>query len=140
MLAAATSRWPFTWRHRGGRKCKQPAPDDAPTDHPHIPIERVTVSLGHHLEVGQIAQYLSGQLDCDSWHVAFRDDHRMVVLLTQGGSTRYAVSCECSPAVEKAVYHGNLAWSLTIIPHHSQDNLPAHKTSGIQSGLAHLHG
>lgn len=95
--------------------------------------------MTHHLDVSRVTQHLVHQLDCDGWHVACRHDHQMVVQLTRGGVAAYGVSYECSPAVEKAIYHGSRAWALTIIPLHGQDNLPAHKVTEIKAGLGELH-
>lgn len=139
-LAAVISRWPFTRRNRLGRICTLPAPNSPRFDQQDIPIQRVTLSLAHHLDVSRATQYLLRQLDCDGWHVACRHDHQMVVQLTRGGVATYGVSYECSPAVEKAVYHGSRAWALTIIPLHGIDNLPAHKVTEIKAGLGELHG
>ena len=120
--------------------CTRSAPDSARLDPSESPIERVTLSLPHHLDVSQVTQRLTHQLDCDGWHVGCRHDHQVVVQLTRGGVARYGVSYECSPAVEKAVYHGSRAWSLTIIPLHGSDNLTAEKVTAIKASLAELHG
>jgi hypothetical protein len=109
-------------------------------DQQDIPIQRVTLALAHHLDVSRATQFLRLQLDCDGWHVACRHDHQLVVLLTQGGVGRYGVSYDCSPAVEKAVFHGSRAWALAIIPLHGKDNLPEHKVTEIKTGLGELHG
>lgn len=139
-LAAAISRLPFLRQNRLATICTRSAPDSARLDPSESPIERVTLSLPHHLDVSQVTQRLTHQLDCDGWHVGCRHDHQVVVQLTRGGVARYGVSYECSPAVEKAVYHGSRAWSLTIIPLHGSDNLPAEKVTAIKASLAELHG
>jgi len=139
-LAAAISRWPFTRRNRLRASCTLPVPNPPRLDPQDIPIQRVTLSLTHHLNVSRATQYLQDQLGCDGWHVACRHDHQMVVQLTRGGIAAYGVSYECSPAVEKAIYHGSRTWALTIIPLHGQDNLPAHKVTEIKAGLGELHG
>jgi hypothetical protein len=139
-LAAAISRWPFLRRNRLATICTRSAPESPRAVHPETPIERVTLSLPHHLDVSRATQYLTLQLNCDGWHVGCRHDHQVVVQLTRGGVARYGISFECSPAIEKAVYHGSRAWSLTIIPLHGQDNLLADKVTALKAGLAELHG
>lgn len=98
------------------------------------------VSLSHHVEVNQATQFLQRSLACDGWHVMCRHDHQLVVQLTRGGVATYGISYECSPAVEKAIYHGSRAWSLTIIPLHGSDNLSPLKVSEVKAGLSALHG
>lgn len=139
-LAAAISRWPFLGRHRLASICSRAAPESDHLEPPEPPIERVTLSLAHHLDVSRATQCLLQQLDCDGWHVGCRHDHQVVVQLTRAGVARYGVSYECSPPVEKAVFHGSRAWALTIIPLHGQDNLPATKVAALKAGLAELHG
>ena len=72
--------------------------------------------------------------------MACQHDHQSVVQFTRDSVARYGVSYECSPAVQKAVYHGSRAWALTIIPLHGRDNLSAEKVAEIKAGLAALHG
>jgi len=139
-LAAAINRWPFTRRRRWEGVCALSTQVPPLPDHEEIPIQRVALSLTHHLDVSRATQYLVHHLDCDAWHVTCRHEHQMVVQLTRGGSARYGVSYDCSPPVEKAVYHGSRTWALTIIPLHGQDNLPAEKAAEIKAGLAELHG
>ena len=138
-LAAAISRWPFIRRNRLATICTRSGPDTAALDQLEVPIERVTLSLSHHLDVSRATQHLANQLDCDGWHVGCRHDHQVVVQLTRGGVARYGVSFECSPPVEKAIYHGSRAWALTIIPLHGEDNLPAHQVTATKAGLGELH-
>ena len=137
-LAAAIGRWPFIQRNRLRAICSRSAPNSSCPDQEDIPIQRVTLSLTHHLDVSRATQHLQHQLDCDGWHVGCRHDHQVVVELTRGGVAAYGVSYECSPAVEKAIYHGSRAWALTIIPLHGNDNLPAHKVAEIKAGLSEL--
>jgi len=108
-------------------------------EQPECPIERVALSLPHHLDVSRATQFLAQELGCEGWHVGCRHDHQVVVQLTTGGVARYGISYDCSPPVEKAVYHGSRAWSLTIIPLHGHDNLGADKVAAIKAGLAELH-
>ncbi len=104
-------------------------------DHCH----RVDVRLGHQVDVNEATQYLVHQLNCDNWHVACSQEHRLIVQLTNGAAARYAVCYECTPPVEKAIYHGSRAWEMSIIPMHSEDNLREEKVKGITAGLAELH-
>ena len=96
--------------------------------------------LRHHLDVTLATEYLLHQLDCDAWHVACRHDHQLVVQLTRAGMARYCVTYDCSPAVEKAIYHGSRAWAMAITPLHGEDNLAAQKVAEIKAGLGELHG
>jgi len=112
----------------------------SPLDHPDPPIQRVAFSLPHHLDVSRATRCLLHHLNCDSWHVGCRHDHQLVVQLTRAGVASYGISYECSPPVEKAVYHASRAWALTLIPLHGKDNLPAEKVRAIKAGLAELHG
>ena len=48
---------------------------------------------------------------------------------------RYAVSFQCTPPVEKGIYHGSRAWSLSIIPLHGVEALPEAKEKEIEAGL-----
>lgn len=139
-LAAAISRWPFTQRDRLAAICTRAAPNSCRSDQQEMPIRRVTLSLTHHVDVSRATRYLQHQLDCDGWHVGCRHEHQLVVQLTRGGVAIYGVSYECSPTVEKAIYHGGRAWALTIIPLHAKENLPAHKITEIKVGLGELHG
>ena len=90
--------------------------------------------------MSRAAQYLTQQLGCDSWHVECRHDHQLVAQLTSNGIARYGVSFDCTPPVEKAVYHGSRTWALTIIPLHGRENVPPDKVTGIKAGLGQLHG
>ncbi len=138
-LAAAISRLPFTRRHRPGTNCPPVLAESPRFDGQDIPIQRFTLSLAHHLDVSQAARYLMQHLDCDSWHVECRHDHQLVAQLTRNGAARYGVSFDCTPPVEKAVYHGSRTWALTIIPLHGRDNIPSHQLAEIKAGLAALH-
>lgn len=139
-LAAAISRSPFTGPTRAATICSPPTLESARKVHAEPPIERVTLSLPHHLDVSRATQHLAQELGCDGWHVGCRHDHQVVVQLTSGGAPRYGVSYECSPPVEKAVFHGSRAWALTIIPLHGSDNLSADQVTALRTGLAALHG
>jgi len=99
----------------------------------------MTLTLAHHLDVNLVTPFLMHQLGCDGWLVACHHDHQLVVQLTRGGNVRYCVAYECSPAVEKAVYHGSRAWALAITPVHGEADLAESKVAEIKAGLAGLH-
>jgi hypothetical protein len=48
------------------------------------------------------------------------------------------VSFECTPPVDKAIYHGSKAWELSIIPLHSEGSLQEDAVKEIKAGLAAL--
>lgn len=94
---------------------------------------RVEVHLEHHVEVLQATERLLVPLECDSWYVACRHDHQTVVRLTKDAVVRYVLCFQCSPDVEKAVYHGSRAWALSIIPIHPGDNLTTEQEAAIRA-------
>jgi hypothetical protein len=104
-----------------------------------MPVRRVALPLPHHLDVNGATHYMVGQLDCDRWHVACRHDHQLVVQLTRGGRARYCVAYNCSPSVERGIYHGSRAWAMVITPLHGKDNLTAQREMEIKAGLHQLH-
>ena len=53
--------------------------------------------------------------------------------LAKGGVDRYAVSFQCTPPVEKAIYHGSKTWALWIIPLHGVGDLPEAKVKEIKT-------
>jgi len=59
-------------------------------------------------------------------------------LAGNGVGVRLSNGYECTPAVEKGIYHGSRAWAMTIIPLHSEADLPATKVAEIQAGLSGL--
>jgi hypothetical protein len=103
-------------------------------DHAH----KFDVLLSHELDVSKAARFLLHQLHCDHWYVACHHEHQLVCHLTKGAEDRYAVSFQCTPPVEKGIYHGSRAWSLSIIPLHGVEALPEAKENEIKAGLAEL--
>jgi hypothetical protein len=103
-------------------------------DHTH----KFEVLLAHEVDVSKAAKFLLHQLDCDNWYVACHHEHQLVYHLTKGTADRYAVSFQCTPPVEKGIYHGSRAWSLSIIPLHGVEALIAAKENEIKAGLAAL--
>jgi len=96
---------------------------------------RVTVPLSHAVDVTHATQYLLHRLDCDSWHVACHQEHGFVFHLTQHGTDRYALWFDCTPPVEKGIYHGSKAWALAIVPLRGVADLPEAKVREISAGL-----
>ena len=103
-------------------------------DHAH----KVEVPLDHQVDVNQAAQYLLRQLGCDHWYVACHQEHLFVFRLAKEALEKYAVSFRCTPPVEKGIYHGSKAWSISIIPLRVQDDLPDNRVKEISEGLTHL--
>jgi hypothetical protein len=103
-------------------------------DHGH----RVDIRLVHQVDVNRASEYLVHQLGCDGWYVACQHEHRLVIQMTRGACVRYAACYECTPPVEKALYHGSRAWEMSIVPLHREDDLREEKVKTISEGLAEL--
>ncbi len=103
-------------------------------DHAH----KVDVLLAHEVDVSNATKFLLPQLDCDHWYVACHHEALFVYHLRKGGEDRYAVSFQCTAPVEKGIYHGSRAWSLSIIPLHGVEALPEAKEQAIKDGLTAL--
>ena len=103
-------------------------------DHEH----KVDVRLSHHVDVSQAIDYLKGELGCDSWYVACHHEHLFVFRLTRDSADRFAVRVECTAPVEKGIYYGSKAWSLSLSPLHHESSLTEEKIQQIQAGLAGL--
>ena len=99
---------------------------------------KIDVRLSHRVDVGGAAKYLLGELNCDDGYVASQHEHLFVVQLSKGGNHKYAVRFECTSPVEKAIYHGGKAWSLSFIPLEDENQLPPGKIAAIKSGLEKL--
>lgn len=100
--------------------------------------QTVEIRPCHRIEVGEAAKYLLAALDCDEWFVACRHDHLLVIQLSQQGRHKYAVRFECTSPVDKAIYHGSKAWSISIVPLREKEDLPPSKLEAIRAGLANL--
>jgi len=103
-------------------------------DHAH----KTDVQLVHLVDVNHAVQFLLPKLDCDSWYVVCHHEHQFVFHLTKKGADRFAVSFECTPPVDKAIYHGSKAWELSIIPLHGEGSLQEDAVEEIKAGLAVL--
>jgi len=99
---------------------------------------KVDLPLAHELDVSETTRFLLQELGCDSWYVVCHQEHLFVYRLVKGGVDRYAVSFQCTPPVEKAIYHGSKTWAFSIIPLHGVEDVPEAKVIGIKAGLAGL--
>lgn len=99
---------------------------------------QVEVRLPHRIDVGEAAKYLLSVLDCDDWYVACQREHLLVIQLSQQGKHKYAVRFECSSPVEKAIYHGSKAWSLSVTPLGDAGDLTAAQVAQLKTGLGKL--
>ncbi len=99
---------------------------------------KVEVPLVHHVDVSKAMQVLLGQLGCDHWYVACHHEHLFVYHLTKSGQDRYAACFECTPPVEKGIYHGSKAWGLSLIPLAAGQSMGQKELQQISSGLASL--
>ena len=109
---------------------------DETQHHPHH--HRIEMLPGHLVDVPETSHWLLQELKCDDWFVACRNNHQCVVRLTRGGIPHYAVSFQCTPAVDKAIYHGSRAWSVSIIPLDNEADLDAETLHRVKAGLAGL--
>ncbi len=103
-------------------------------DHPH----RVDVPLAHQVEVSRAVQFLLQHLGCDHWYVACHHEHLFVYHLTKAGVDQYAACFQCTPPVEKGIYHGSRAWALSLIPLLAVPSVSESELSQIKTGLAAL--
>jgi hypothetical protein len=103
-------------------------------DHAH----KVDLALAHPVDVSEATQLLLRKLGCDHWHVVCHHEHLFVDHLAKGAQDRYAVSFQCTPPVEKGVYRGSRAWSLSIIPLHGVEAVPETAVNEITAGLSEL--
>ena len=99
---------------------------------------KVDVLLAHEVDVSKATGFLLHQLGCDNWYVACHREDLLVYHLSKGAADRYAISFQCTPPVEKGIYHGSRAWSLAIIPLHGVEPLPETEENAIKAGLAAL--
>jgi hypothetical protein len=103
-------------------------------DHAH----KLDIQLTRHIDVSEALHYLIKQLGCDNWYAACHHEHLFVFRLTKGTVDKFAVRVECTAPVEKGVYHGSKAWSLSISPLHDQVDLEAGQARALQQGLAEI--
>jgi hypothetical protein len=99
---------------------------------------KLELPLIHRVEVSEAAHYLLHELACDNWYVACRREHLLVLHFDQRHQPKYAVTFDCTPPVEKGIYHGTKACSVRIIPLHGQAPLPEERLHQIQAGLSML--
>jgi hypothetical protein len=101
--------------------------------HPHH--HRIEFLPGHLVDVSQASHRLLQELHCDDWFVASRNEHQCVVRLLRAGVPHYAVSFQCAPCVDKAIFHGSRAWSVSIIPLHGEDVLLPEALHRVKASL-----
>ena len=99
---------------------------------------KIDVPLVHQVDVSEAANYLLHKLACDSWYVACHHDHLFVLHYTKSHVDRCAVRFECTSPVDKGIYHGGRAWSLSIIPLPGQPDLSEDAVEEIRAGLSAL--
>lgn len=99
---------------------------------------KVDVELVQHVDVNAAVNYLLQQLGCDNWYVACHHEHLFVIRLTTGPANRFAVLFEGTSPVEKGIYDGSKAWSLSICPLHNEAGLTGEMVKHLQAGLAAL--
>ncbi len=119
---------------------EEPRTDHSPEEetaaiqaHPHH--HRIEFLPGHLVDVPQASHRLLQELKCDDWFVASRNDHQCVVRLMRAGVPHYAVSFQCAPCVNKAIFHGSRAWSVSIIPLHGEDALLPEALRRVKASL-----
>jgi hypothetical protein len=101
-------------------------------DHAH----KIDVPLAHQVDVSESIHFLLQLLGCENWYVACHHERLFVVRLTRGHADRFAVRFECTAPVEKGIYHGSKAWSLSISPLHDEAGLSSEMIKQVQAGLA----
>jgi hypothetical protein len=60
--------------------------------------------------------------------------------LSKAGIDKFAVCFDCSPPVEKGIYHGSLAWYIGIVPLHGQEDIPEDTVTRIKGIFGEFHG
>jgi hypothetical protein len=101
-------------------------------DHGH----KVEVPLAHHVDVDKAIHVLLQQLGCDHRYVACHREHLFVYHLTKAGVDHYAACFQCTPPVDKGIYHGSKAWALSLIPLGTSPSLGQRDLEQLSAGLA----
>jgi hypothetical protein len=99
---------------------------------------KVTVPMGHRVDVAEATRYLLHRLNCDSWYVACHREHLYVLHLTKGNTKRYAVCFECTAPVDKGICHRSLASSISILPLGAEHDLAGEVAQQLKTGLLGL--
>ncbi len=99
---------------------------------------KVAVPLVHRVEVTAVLHYLSHHLHCDGWYVAAHREHLFVFHLTAGEQKRFAVCVECTAPVEKGIYHGSTASSVSVLSLGDEPELSPDELKQIRAGLGSL--
>ena len=132
------SRWSrFLFKARsGGRGLRDPAVLTKAVESKAIEFSRVEMKLPHLLDVNLATQILLKELGCDEWYVACRHDHQVIVRLAKASIVTFAISFQCRPEVEKAIYHGGRAWALSIIALVPEANLSSSQIESVRAALS----
>lgn len=99
---------------------------------------KAAVPLAHRVGVTEVLQYLLHRLQCDSWYVAAHREHVFVFHLTSGEHKRFAVCVECTAPVDKGIYHGSTASSLSVLALGDEPEISAGDLQEIQAALTDL--
>ncbi len=83
-----------------------------PMNHQH----KIDLLSGHQVDITEATRFLEQELHCDDWYVACHHEHQFIIHLTKRSLKQYAVCFECNPPVQKAIYHGSQASSVSIVP------------------------
>lgn len=97
---------------------------------------KINVPLPHPVDVDHTTHFLLPRLGCDSWYVACHQEHRFVHRLRHAGADRYALCYDCTPPVEKGIYHGSKAWTLSIIALRGVEDLSEEKVREVSAALS----
>ena len=109
-----------------------PAPGTSPAEHGH----KFDFRLAHPAEVSQVLHVLLQNLGCDHWYVACHREHLFVYHLTSHGVDRYAACFQCTPPVDKGIYHGSKAREFSIIPLAAGHSLGPNEVEQIETVFA----
>ncbi len=99
---------------------------------------KVAVPLAHRVGVTEVLQYLVHHLHCNSWYVAAHREHLFVFHLTDGDRKRFAACIECTAPVDKGIYHGSTASSVSVLALGDEPELSAEELSELRLGLTEL--
>jgi hypothetical protein len=102
--------------------------------HPH----KAEFHLPHPVDASKAAQSLTHFLRCESWYVVCHREHQLIIHLSSAKVDQYALSCECTQAVDKAIYHGSKTSSLSLVPLGDRAELTAKQQDEIRFLLGQL--
>ena len=96
---------------------------------------KLEIRFVHPVETNKIAQSLTLFLGCDTWYVVCQREHLMVIHLTSEGTDRYALTCDSTHPIDKAIYHGGKTHALSLMPLGDQPELTAMQQEQIRGFL-----